>query len=79
MLDDVVYLKNSLISRIQSSTDLNFLKALQTIFDSSEKELFKLTDEQKGAIEQGRQDIKAGRSQTHDAFMKETEEWLNKL
>ena len=56
-MDDITHVKNNLISRIQSSTNLELLKALQTILDSSEKELFELSPEQEIAIERGRKDI----------------------
>lgn len=75
-MNDTLYLKKSLISRIETSTDVNFLKALQTIFDSSEKELYKLNDAQKKSIEAGRADIEAGRSIPHKQVMDEMKVWL---
>jgi len=39
-------IKKNLISRIKDSKDLNFLNALQIIFDSSEQALFQLSSEQ---------------------------------
>ena len=54
-------LKRNLILRIKDSKDLNFLNALQTIFDTtSEQNLFQLSDEQKTAIEIGRSEISNG-------------------
>ena len=55
--------KKNLISRIKDSKDLNFLKALQTIFDSSEQALYQLSSEQQTAIEKGRNEIKEGNFQ----------------
>ncbi len=50
-MDLAAQIKNNLISRIKNSQDLNFLKALQTIFfDTSEQELYELSLEQKDAI-----------------------------
>jgi hypothetical protein len=46
--------------RIKDSKDLNFLNALQTIFDSSEQALYQLSAEQQSAIEKGRSEIKYG-------------------
>lgn len=78
-MNSTIYLKESLISRIKSSTDIQFLKAIQTIFDSSESELFELSDEQKKSIEQGRKEVKEGKTIPHHQVMKETEEWLKNL
>ncbi len=70
-MDAAAHLKKSLISRIKDSKDLNFLKALQTIFDSSEQALIELSDEQKKSIDSGRADIEAGRVVSHDQVMSE--------
>ena len=78
-MDSSVHIKNNLISRIKSSTDLNFLKALQTIFDSSEKELFQLTPEQEDSIELSRQQISEGDFKSNDQVMTETRKWLKNL
>lgn len=75
-MDDAILIKNNLISRIQQSDDLNFLKALQTIFESSDKELFKLTAEQEKSIELGRKDILDGTYKPHSEVIKETEELI---
>ena len=53
-------IKKNLILRIKDSKDLNFLNALQTIFDSSEQALYQLSAEQQSAIEKGRSEIKNG-------------------
>jgi len=71
-------LKNSLISRIKDSKDLNFLKALQTLFDSSEQSLYQISQEQKNSIDQGRTDIKASKYAENDRLMLEMKEWLTK-
>lgn len=77
-MDTTTQIKNSLISRIKRSNDLNFLKALQTIFDSSEQSLFQLSPEQQNEIEQGRADIKNGNFIGNDQLLSETKEWLTK-
>jgi len=77
-MDVSAQIKNSLISRIKASSDLNFLKALQTIFDTSEQELYQLSDEQKEAIEIGRSQIKNGQFYSNDQVMSEMKEWLSK-
>ncbi|CAM4097693.1 hypothetical protein [Gillisia limnaea] len=53
-MNPTTQIKNSLISRIEDSEDLNYLKALQTIFDTSEQALYQLSQEQQDSIEKGR-------------------------
>ena len=71
-------IKNNLISRIEDSEDLNFLKALQTIFDTSEQSLYQLTSEQEKAISIGREQIKNGQFSSNESVISETKEWLEK-
>jgi len=71
-------IKKSLISRIKDSNDLNFLRALQTIFDSSEQALYQLSAEQKATIIKGREDIKNGDYIENDQLMSEMKKWLTK-
>jgi predicted transcriptional regulator len=75
-MDATTQIKNSLISRIKSSNDLNFLKALQTIFDSTEQSLYQLSPEQEDAIENGRAAIRNGEFIENDQLLAETKEWL---
>jgi len=77
-MDNTVQIKNNLISRIKTSTDLNFLKALQTIFDSSEQSLYELTNEQGESIEISRNQIKNGDFKTNETVISELKEWLEK-
>lgn len=77
-MDLTAQLKENLISRIKDSKDLNFLNALQTIFDSSEQDLFELSSEQKSAIEKSRNEIKIGRFQKNEDVISEMREWLKK-
>lgn len=77
-MDITAQIKENLINRIKNSKDLNFLKALQTIFDSSEKPLFPLSQEQSEAIEAGRNEIESGDYVQHDKAMTELSEWLQK-
>lgn len=72
------HIKNSLISRIKDSNDLNFLKALQTIFDSSEQTLYQLSPEQNDSILKGREEIKKDDSMENDQLMSEMKKWLTK-
>jgi len=77
-MDISAQIKDSLITRIKNSDDLNFLKALQTIFDTSEQSLYPLNDEQIKSIEISREQIKNGKFKTNDQVMSEMKEWLSK-
>lgn len=77
-MDISAQIKKSLISRIKDSKDLNFLRALQTIFDSSEQSLYELTEEQKKSIEIGQSQIKEGKFKSHDQVTSEMKQWLSK-
>ena len=77
-MDMTAQIKNNLISRIKDSKDLNFLKALQTIFDTSEQELYQLSPEQKDAISIGRKQIKNGQFSSNESVISEMKEWLTK-
>ena len=76
IMDMTTQIKNSLISRIKDSNDLNFLRALQTIFDSSEQALYQLSTEQNDSILKGREDIKNGNYIENDQLMAEMKQWL---
>ena len=77
-MDMTAQLKKNLISRIKDSKDLNFLKALQTIFDSSEQALYQLTAEQQTAIDLSRNEIKDGKFRDNDEVISEMRQWLKK-
>ena len=77
-MDMTTQIKKNLISRIKDSNDMNFLKALQTIFDSSEQSLYQLSPEQRDSINEGREDIKNGNYIDNDQLMSEMKEWLTK-
>lgn len=78
VMDMTTQIKNSLISRIKDSNDMNFLKALQTIFDSSEQSLYQLSPEQNDSIIKGREEIKSGVYIENDQLISEMKEWLTK-
>jgi len=77
-MNSTSYLKKNLISRIKSSNNEAFLKALQTIFDSSEQELYKLSQNQRNSVEAGRKDIENGNYKSHEQVMEEMTIWLEK-
>jgi hypothetical protein len=71
-------IKRNLISRIKDSEDVNFLNALQTIFDSSEQALCKMSPDQESSIEKSRIEIEAGQYHKNDDVISEMKEWLKK-
>ena len=75
-MDLAAQIKNNLISRINDSKDLNFLKALQTIFDSSEQSLYELSPEQEKSIAAGRQQIAEGKFTSNSQVISEMRTWL---
>lgn len=77
-MDLTAQIKKNLISRIKDSKDLNFLNALQTIFDSSEQELYELSADQKMAIDNSQMEIKNGNFHKNDEVISEMREWLKK-
>jgi len=77
-MDMTAQIKKNLISRIKDSKDLNFLNALQTIFDSSEQALYQLSSEQESSIEISRNEIKNGKFRNNDEVISEMRQWLKK-
>ena len=77
-MDMTAQIKKDLISRIKNSKDLNFLKALQTIFDTSEQALYKLSPEQENSISTGREQLKNGQFSSNESVISEMKEWLAK-
>jgi len=77
-MDMTAQIKNNLISRIKTSKDLSFLKALQTIFDTSEQSLFELSSEQETSISIGRKQIETGEFSSNESVISEMKEWLTK-
>ena len=77
-MDMTAQIKKNLISRIKDSKDLNFLNALQTIFDSSEQALYQLSPEQQSSIEISRNEIKDGKFRKNDLVISEMRQWLKK-
>lgn len=77
-MDSTSQLKKNLISRIKESKDVNFLSALQTIFEASEQELYQLTPEQQSSIEISRSEFQEGKFRKNDHVISELREWLQK-
>lgn len=77
-MDMTAQIKKDLISRIKNSKDLNFLKALQTIFDTSEQALYQLSPEQENSISTGREQLKNDQYSSNESVISEMKEWLAK-
>lgn len=77
-MNTTAQLKKNLILRIKNSQDLNFLNALQTIFDSTEQSLYQSPIEQQSTIEIGRNEIKNQQFFKNEEVISEMREWLKK-
>ena len=75
-MDKTTQIKNNLISRIKASEDLNFLKAIETLFDASESSLFKLNSEQEKSIALGRKEINNNQVFNNEMVISEMRQWL---
>ncbi len=75
-MDTTAKLKDNLILRIKNSKDIGFLRALQVLFDASEKPVYEITEEQLNAINESREEIKRGDFVTNEEVMSKTKEWL---
>jgi hypothetical protein len=75
-MDSTAQIKKNLILRIKNSKDLNFLNALQIIFDSSEQALFQISSDQQSAIETGKKEIKGGQFFKNEEVISEMKQWL---
>ncbi|MCF6365239.1 MAG: hypothetical protein L3J35_03460 [Bacteroidales bacterium] len=75
-MDSILLLKNNLILRIKNSDDLKFLKALQTIFDSSEQALYELNEDQIKSIEHSKDEIKEGKYTENSESISNLKVWL---
>lgn len=75
-MDTTADIKNNLISRIKNSKDINFLKALQTLFDASEKSFYEINEEQLQSINESREEIKRGEFVSNEEVISTTRKWL---
>ena len=75
-MNTAAQIKSDLISRIENIHDLNFLQAIQTILDSSNKELFELSDDQIKSIDQRLLDIENGNTIPHKKVMQDIRGWI---
>jgi hypothetical protein len=69
-------LQNDLINRIGQIDDVNFLKAIQSILDNSDKEVFQLNESQETSIEESRNQLNNGEGIPHDKVLGDLKKWL---
>lgn len=73
-METATQIKNDLISRIKNSKDLDFLKAIQTLMDSSEHPVYHLSEEQQESIEISRKEIAEGKFIENKEVIREMQE-----
>lgn len=73
-------LKKRLIDKIQKTDNENLLEEAFRLLqlESEDIEVYKLSDEQKSAVNEAREQIKQGEFLTDDEANKDIDEWLNK-
>lgn len=75
-----IELRKRLIDKIQKTDNENLLEEAYRLLEleTQDIEIYKLTDEQRKAINEARQQIKNGEFLTDDQANKEIDEWLKK-
>jgi hypothetical protein len=73
-------LRKRLIEKIQKTDNENLLEEAYRLLEleTQDIEVYKLTDDQRKAINEARQQIKNGEFLTDEQANKEIDEWLNK-
>jgi len=75
-MDLSAQIKNSLIERIKQSENLDFLKAVQTIFDTSGEKIYELNEQQKKSIVLSYKQIEENNVQANEEVISEMKAWL---
>jgi predicted transcriptional regulator len=75
-----IELRKRLIEKIQKTDNENLLEEAYRLLEleTQDIEVYKLTDDQRKAVDEGRQQIKNGQFMTDDQANKEIDEWLKK-
>ena len=75
-----IELRKRLIDKIQKTDNENLLGEAYRLLEleTEDIEVYKLTDDQRKAVNEARQQIKNGQFLTDEQANKETDEWLNK-
>ena len=72
-------LQEILIQKISSTQDERILQEVNRLLEIGlDEEVYQLTDEQKAAVEEAKEQIRNGQSMSHEEANKEIEEWLKK-
>jgi hypothetical protein len=74
-----IQLKNILIDKIYSISDEEFLLAIKKLMDcvDTSNKIYKLNNEQRNAVNEGKQQIKDGKYISNEDLQKEEDLWLN--
>lgn len=75
-MEEVEEIKKNLIARIKASNDTAFLRALETIMNSTDDGAFQLSKEQENSIKAGRSEIEKGEFIENERLISEMREWL---
>ena len=76
IMDLSAQIKNSLIERIKQSENLDLLKAIQAIFDTSDENIYELNEHQKKSISLSKIQIEEGNVQKSVEVILEMKKWL---
>jgi hypothetical protein len=71
-------IKHDLIERIGKIDDVNFLQAIQTILDTSNKQLFELSPKQSASLKLSRKQLDNGEGIQHKDVINDMTKWLKK-
>lgn len=80
-MNDVDSIRNSLIDKILSIRNQDFLEALDKLVTSSKntEEKVQLSDAQKALLQLSEDDLKAGRTISQEAMMNRNLKWLDEM
>lgn len=72
-----IELREKIINQLANIHDASFLRALKILVDSKvEKEVYKLSDYQKGRVRLGREQLLKNQTISHEDLQKEIDQWL---
>lgn len=76
----IEHIRNTLIDRIMSIKNKDFLSALEHIVANSNQEegVIELTEDQKAILELSQKEFEEGKVMGHDALKTKTKEWLKR-
>ncbi len=77
-MNETFQIRENLISKINQTEDLEFLKAIHAIFERAETLVHQLNNLQKESIKKGEEDFESGKFESNETVFKEIREWLEK-